>query len=174
MFLSQDIFQDNWLDYRILWEVTSPYFFYHCLSHCCHIFSWLCAWGGCTIIFIHTYIYIQGKLGFLSFIILCCLRMCADDIVHYDPMVAFVCLLIALPHYQSYADLSESIELLKCLSGAFFLDCVSKIKPIISIIFHAIYGAVCIQLIHSLMMIVRLYYILLSSSNRKNDPFSIV
>ena len=58
-----------------------------------------------------------------------------------DPMVIFICLHITLPHYHRYADLSESIELLKCLSGTFCLECVSKIKSILSIIFHAINGA---------------------------------
>ena len=60
-------------------------------------------------------------------------------------MVVFVCLHITLPHYHHYADLSESIELLKCLSGTFCIECVSKIKSNISIIFHAIYGAVRIR-----------------------------
>ena len=34
------------------------------LSHCCHIFPWLCVWDGCTIIFCHLlHIYIPGTLG---------------------------------------------------------------------------------------------------------------
>ena len=53
----------------------------------------------------------------------------------------------SLPHYHQYADLSES-ELLKWLSGTFCLECVSKIEPILSIIFHAIYEAVRIQVTH--------------------------
>ena len=48
-----------------------------------------------------------------------------------------------------YADLSEGIELLKCLSDMFCLECVSQINSVLSSIFHAIYGAVCIQLTHS-------------------------
>ena len=65
---------------------------------------------------------------------------------------------IILPLYHHYADRSEGIELLKCLSGTFCLECVSKIKSILSIIFHAIYVAVRIQLSIpiSLMMIVRI------------------
>ena len=43
--------------------------------------------------------------------------MCAYTQVHYGPMVVFVCLHIKLPRYHHYADLSEGIELLKCLSG---------------------------------------------------------
>ena len=42
-------------------------------------------------------------------------------------MVAFVCLHITLPHYHNNADLSESIELLTCLSDTFCLKRVSKI-----------------------------------------------
>ena len=63
-------------------------------------------------------------------------------------MVVFVCLHTTLPNYHHYADLSEGIELLKCLPGTFCLECVSKIKPILSIICHAIHGAVRIQLTH--------------------------
>ena len=70
--------------------------------------------------------------------------MCANGPIHYDLMVVFICLHIALPHY----DLSEGIELLKCLSGTFCLKCVSKINWNLSIIFHEICGAVCIQFTH--------------------------
>ena len=34
------------------------------LSHCYHIFPWLCAWYVCYIIFVAYYIYIPGKPGF--------------------------------------------------------------------------------------------------------------
>ena len=51
-------------------------------------------------------------------------------------------------HYHHYAELSECILLLKCLWGIFCLECVSKIWSTLSIIFHAIYGAVRIQHIH--------------------------
>ena len=74
--------------------------------------------------------------------------MCANDKIHYDLMVVLVYLHITLPHYHHYANLSESIEFVKCLSGTFCLECVSKIKSIIPIICHAIYGAVHIQLTH--------------------------
>ena len=61
-------------------------------------------------------------------------------------MVVLVCLHITLPHYHHYANLSEGMKLLQFLSGMFCLEWVSKIKSILSIIFHAIYGAVRIQL----------------------------
>ena len=79
-------------------------------------------------------------------------------------MVIFVCLPITLPHNHHNADLSEGIKLIKCLSGTFCLEWLSKIKPIISIIFHAIYGTVCIQLTHFLTRIIII----------KSDPLAIV
>ena len=63
-------------------------------------------------------------------------------------MAIFVCLHITLIHYHHYADLSEGIELLKYVSCTFCFKCVSEIKSIISTVFHAIYGAVHIQLTH--------------------------
>ena len=68
--------------------------------------------------------------------------------VHYDPIIVLVCLHITPPNHHLYADLSESIELLKRLSGTLCIECVSKIKSVLFIIFHAIYGAVRIQLTH--------------------------
>ena len=55
-------------------------------------------------------------------------------------MAGFVCLHITLPHYHHNADLSESIELLKCLLDTFCLEFVSKIKSILSIIFMQYLG----------------------------------
>ena len=63
-------------------------------------------------------------------------------------LVVFVCLHTTLPNYHHYIDLPESIKLLKWLPGTFYFECVSQIKPILSIIFHAILGAVRIQFTH--------------------------
>ena len=41
----------------------------------------------------------------------------ANDRIHYDLQVVFVCLQITPSHYHHYADSSEGIELIKCLSG---------------------------------------------------------
>ena len=60
----------------------------------------------------------------------------------------FVFFHITLPPYHRYEYLSEDIELQKCLSDICCLECVSKIRSVLSIIFHVIYGAVCIQLAH--------------------------
>ena len=113
-------------------------------------------YGGCTIIFcrfhIYIYIYITRKkwVFCLVFFLLLSSFICVQITkVHYDQMVLFVCLHIIPPHYHPYADLSKSIELPKCFSGTFCLECVSKVVSILSIIVHAINGAVGIQLTHS-------------------------
>ena len=97
-------------------------------------------------IYIYIYIYIEWDgWDFVSFL-LCSLVICANNPVHNDPMVVFLCLHITLPHYHYHIDLGEGIELLKSLLGTFCLECVSKIKSIPSIIFHAVSGVVRIQL----------------------------
>ena len=54
-------------------------------------------------------------------------------------------------------------------------ECDSKIRSIFSSILHAIYGIVCIQIKYSLMLIVKICkFFLLSSLNRKHNPFAIV
>ena len=93
-------------------------------------------------------IYISRDSWVFCLLFLCSLMMCANSRGHYEPMVIFICLYIPLPHYHHYSDLSEIIELLKCSSDTFCLKCVSKIKSILSIILHAIHGAVRIQLTH--------------------------
>ena len=72
--------------------------------------------------------------------------MYASNWQHFGPMVVLVWLHFTLPHDHHYADVSEGIELIEYMSGTFW-RCVSKIEPILSITSHAIYGAVCTQLI---------------------------
>ena len=85
-----------------------------------------------------------GKAGFSVFYY--CAVLCCVQIIEYSmTRWSYFCLHTTIPHYHHYVNLSESIELLKCLLGLFCLECVSKIK---SIIFHAIHGAVRIQLTH--------------------------
>ena len=81
--------------------------------------------------------------------------MCANNQVHYGPVVIFICLHFTLPHDHHYADISRGIELLNCFSDTFCH--VSKIKSILSIIFHVIYMGQCVfNLPISLMMIERI------------------
>ena len=97
----------------------------------------------------------REKLDFVP-LLLCSLMMCAHNRVHYGPIVVFDCLLITQSHYHRYADVSESIELLNTCQ-VYSVESVSKL-PILAIIFHAIYGAVCIQLTQFfLVMIVRIH-----------------
>lgn len=63
--------------------------------------------------------------------------MCANENVHFGLKIVFVCLHITLPHYHHYAEISEDIELLNACQ-VHSVECVSKIKSIISIIFHHI------------------------------------
>ena len=72
--------------------------------------------------------------------ILCPLLLCSIWWVQ----ILFVCLYTAPSHYHHCANLSEDIELIKCLSDIFFQR-VSEIKHILSVIHYTIYGAVCFQ-----------------------------
>ena len=109
-----------------------------------HIFFRGCVPGVFVLSYTVGFIYIQES-WVLCLLLLCSLMVCANNLVHYDPTVASVFKHIKL-HYHHYADLSEGIELLKCLPGTFCLECVSRIKSDVSAVFHAIYGAVRIQL----------------------------
>ena len=71
--------------------------------------------------------------------------MCTNNRVHYGQNVALVYLRITLTHYYNYADVSEDIEPMN-ICHVHAVECVSKIKGILSIIYHTVYGAVCIQL----------------------------
>ena len=64
------------------------------------------------------------EIWVLLLLLLCSLTMCTNNWAHYDPMVVYIFLHITLPHYHHYADVSESTELLKCLSGTFCQVCV--------------------------------------------------
>ena len=67
---------------------------------------------------------------------------------------SFVCTL----HYLSIIIMQAYLKVLNCLNvwQVHSVECVSESKSILSIIFHAIYGAVCIRLPTSLVMIVRM------------------
>ena len=72
--------------------------------------------------------------------------MCANHRIHYNLNDIFVFLHITLSDYHHKADFSEITNYIKCWVCS--VECVSKIKSIISIIFYAIYGVVCFQLTH--------------------------
>ena len=60
----------------------------------------------------------------LFLLLLCSLMVCTNDRVHYGPFVEILCLCITSHQYHNYVVVSESIELLKCLSGTFCRVCV--------------------------------------------------
>ena len=111
-------------------------------SHCCHIFSLVCAWGSYTIICCRFHIYPD-----FIFSLLCSLIVGTNNGIHYDPMVIFVCWHFTPHYYHHYANVPEDAE---HACQVHSVERVSKINSILSIIFHAIYGAVRIQLIYLL------------------------
>ena len=119
----------------------------------------------CTIICWRFRLY-PVKTFVLSLYYLAVCMMCANDRVHYVPIVVFLCFYIILPHYHHHADVSESIEHLKCC----WVHSVEN-KSILSIIFHTIYSPY-IFILWWLWEYV--YFISLSSSNRKYEQFSMV
>ena len=61
--------------------------------------------------------------------------------------IIFVYLYITPSHYHHCANIFGDIELIKCLSDI-FVERVSKIKHILSVIHYTIYGFVCFQFTH--------------------------
>ena len=91
------------------------------LSHCYHIFPWLCVWDVCYIIFCHVLHRHSGKTEILFSSLLCSLW--------WVQIVGYV---MACRSY-SY------------LYSIYFVECVSKIEHILLVIHYSIYGAVCFQ-----------------------------
>ena len=73
--------------------------------------------------------------------------MYANDRVHYDPMVVFVCLHITLPH-KIIVEMHLNVLNFYNTCQVHSVESMYQIKSLISITFHAIYGAVFIQLTH--------------------------
>ena len=84
------------------------------LSHCYHIFPWLCVWDVSYIIFCYL-LHIHSKRGFV-FIIIVQFMMSTKSQIRFDLKIVFVYLYITPSHYHHCASLSEDIELIKCLS----------------------------------------------------------
>ena len=72
--------------------------------------------------------------------------MSANNWIRFGLQIVFVCLYITTSHYDHCAKLSEGIEFIKCLR--YFVECVSKIKHILSVIHYTLCGAVCCQFTH--------------------------
>ena len=110
-------------------------------------------------------IYIPGNRDFF-FIIIVLFIMSANSQIRFGLQIVFLCLYITPPHCHHCANLSEDIELVKCLSD--ILCRVSKIKHILSIILYTIYGAVWFHFLCDDWE--NIPFVLLSSSNRTYEP----
>ena len=92
------------------------------LYHCCHISvvlhqKWL---------YHHmlSISYINRKTEFSYILSIISHIIWANNQTHHGPMIVFVCLCFTLLHYHHHSDVSEGIELLKCLLGVFSRVCV--------------------------------------------------
>ena len=149
------------------------------LSHCYHIFPWLCAWDVCYIIFCHLLHIRSRKKREFVFIIIVQFMMSANIWIRFDLQIVLICLYSTPSHHHHCANLFEGVELIKCLSDiSYLVECVSKIKHIVSVIHYIIQyvGLYAFSLPISLVIIERiyLYFVLLSSSNRKYELLPIV
>ena len=144
------------------------------LSHCHHIFPWLCAWDVCYIIFCHSLHIHSGKTGILFSLLLC--RLWWVQILGYVltcRSCSFVCtlhhlIIIIVQTYLRTLNLRNACQI-------YFVECVSKIKHIFSVIHYTIYGAVCFQFTHfPCDGWENIHFVLLSSPNRKYELSSIV
>ena len=84
----------------------------------------------------------------VAFIIIVQFMMSANIWIHFGLQIVLICLYSTPSHYHHCANLSEGIELIKCLSDIYCVECVSKIKHILSLIHYTICGAVCFQFTH--------------------------
>ena len=107
------------------------------------------------------------------FIIIVKFMMSANIRIRFGLQIVLVCLYSTPSHYHHCANLSEGIELINACQ-IYFVECVSKIKHILSVIHSTICGSVCFQFTHfPCDERIYLYFVLLSSSNRKYELFSI-
>ena len=107
------------------------------------------------------------------FIIIVQLMMSANIRIRFGLQIVFVCLYITPSHYHHCANLSEDIELIKCLWDIFCRG--SEINHIVSVIHYTIYGAVCFQFTHfPCDDWDNIHFVLLSYSNRNYELLSIV
>ena len=88
-----------------------------------HIFPWLCAWDACYIIFCHLLHILSEKKRVFVFIIIVQFMMSANIQIRFGLQIVFICLYITPSHYHHCANLSEDIELIKCLSDIFCRVC---------------------------------------------------
>ena len=143
------------------------------LPHCYHIFPRLCVWDVCYIIFCYLLHIHSRKTGNL-FSLLCSLWWV--QIIGYVlswRLHSFVCTLhhLIIIIVQTYLTTLNSWT----ASQIYFVECVIKTRHILLVIHYKIRGAVCFSLPISLWWLKEyIYFVLLSSSNRKYELLPIV
>ena len=93
------------------------------LSQCYHIFPWLCAWDVCHIIFCHLLHTPYGKNREFVFIIIVQFMTSVNSRIRFGLQIEVGCLYSTLSHYHHWTNLSEDIEIIKCLSDIFSRVC---------------------------------------------------
>ena len=137
-------------------------------------FPWPCASDVCYIIFCHVLHIRSWKPGNLFSLTWCSLwwvQIFGDVLACRS--YSFVCtvhhfIIIIVQTYLKALYLKNAYRI-------YFVECVSKIKHILSVIHYIICGAVCVQFTHfSCDDWENIYFVLLSSSNRKYELLPIV
>ena len=119
--------------------------------------------------------YILRENRDFVFIIIVQFMMSSNSRMRFGLQIVFVCLYIASSHYHHCAKLIWRYWTYKNACQIYFVEYVSEIKHILSVIHYTIYGAVWFQLTHlACDDWENIYFVLLSSSNRKCELLSIV
>ena len=93
------------------------------LTHSYHIFPWLCAWDVFWHHILSLIAYTFRENRDFVFIVIVQFMMSANSWTRFGLLIVFVCLYITPSHYHHCANLSEDIELIKCLSDIFCRVC---------------------------------------------------
>ena len=143
------------------------------LSHYHHILPWLCVWDVCYIIFCYLLHMHSGKTRNLFSLLLCSLWWM--QIIGYIlswTSYSFVCtlhhlIIIIVQTYLKTLNLWNVCQI-------YFVECVSKIRHILCYPLYNTWG--CMFSVYPFPLWLReyIYFILLSSSNRKYELLPIV
>ena len=111
------------------------------LSHCYHIFPWLCAWDVCYIIFCQLLHIPSGKTGNLFSLLWSLWWVQIVGYVLPCGSYLFVCtvhhlIIIIVKTYLKTLNLQNACQI-------YFVECVSKIKHILSVIHYTIHYTIC-------------------------------
>ena len=114
------------------------------------------------------------------FIIFVQFMMNASGRIRFGLQIVFGYLYSTPSHYHHFANLSEDIELIKCLSDIYFLSVWIRLSTFSQLFIIQYVGLCVFSLPTSLVMIERIYiyiyiyFVLLLSSNRKYELLPIV